>query len=245
MSVDKNKDFEIGSGYGSDQVVESFNTKTAAPGVGEPTVHKVRVPVVSNASLKNKVFKKLGYKGINEEEAVPDEIFEYLWKISAAEQSSFVKNATNYVKNQIMDRPKRRLDKMIDLRVELLTMCDGFYDRVKKVLDRAVREQYDPTTDGGILEIDIQRYLDCFHLDIASFDELLIEEIKNRKADLESARLRVDAMNTKMSNFLAQNQMGLKNFLEESKFNIDVLSVADNIRQNVHKKEFRDRNLQL
>lgn len=86
-----------------------------------------------------------------------------------------------------MDRPKRRLDAMIDLRAELLVMCDGFFEKVKKVTDRILSEVHDPKTDQGLLETDLEKYLACFQVDLGGFDELLIQEIKNRKADVDEA----------------------------------------------------------
>ena len=63
-----------------------------------------------------------------------------------------MKNARDYAEVRILDRPKKRLDAMIDLRNELLKMCDGFYDKVKEVKDRFLSEVYDPETDSGLLE---------------------------------------------------------------------------------------------
>ena len=86
----------------------------------------MKMPSLQNAQMKRKIFKKLGYQP--KEDTVPEEIFEYLWKVSANEQNTFLKNAREYASVKILDRPKRRLDAMIDLRMELLKMTDGFYE---------------------------------------------------------------------------------------------------------------------
>lgn len=86
----------------------------------------------------------------------PDEIFQMLWVIQQNEAAVFLKNAREYAEVRILDRPKRRLDAMIDLRTELLKMCDSFYAEVKKVTDRMLSEVHDPELDEGLLEIDIK-----------------------------------------------------------------------------------------
>jgi len=78
--------------------------------------------------MKRKIFKKLGYQAVQEDQKVPEEIFQFLWKVSQNEQNTFLKSAKQYSQLKILDRPKRRLDAMIDLRMELLQMCDGFYE---------------------------------------------------------------------------------------------------------------------
>ena len=98
-----------------------------------------------------------------------------------------MKSAREYAQIKILDRPKRRLDAMIDLRTELLTMCDEFFDSVKKVTDRIMSEIHDPDADEGLLELDVQRYMNCFSIDLAKFDEVLCDEIKQKKNDLATA----------------------------------------------------------
>lgn len=98
-----------------------------------------------------------------------------------------MKNAKDYVQTKVLDRPKRRLDAMIDLRNELLAMCDNFYDEVKKVTDRIMSERHDPQEDAGLLEVDMKKYIKCFSVDLAALDSLLCEEIKIKKEDLEDS----------------------------------------------------------
>ena len=43
---------------------------------------KKKMTMLTNANLKRKIFKKLGYEGLDEKKVAPDEIFEFLWKIN-------------------------------------------------------------------------------------------------------------------------------------------------------------------
>lgn len=87
---------------------------------------------------------------------------------------------------------------MIDLRMELLQLTDGFYDQVKSVTDRVLSEVHDPEKDEGLLEQDVNSYMACFNVDLTSFDSLLIEEIKSRKSELEDAQKEAAALNERM-----------------------------------------------
>lgn len=87
---------------------------------------------------------------------------------------------------------------MIDLRMELLQLTDGFYDQVKSVTDRVLSEVHDPEKDEGLLEQDVNSYMACFNVDLSSFDSLLIEEIKSRKEELEGAQKEAAALNERM-----------------------------------------------
>mmetsp|Transcript_25519 Transcript_25519/g.34100 ORF Transcript_25519/g.34100 Transcript_25519/m.34100 type:complete len:214 (-) Transcript_25519:882-1523(-) len=195
--------------------------------------------------MKRKIFKKLGYQAVQEDQKVPEEIFQFLWKVSQNEQNTFLKSAKQYSQLKILDRPKRRLDAMIDLRMELLQMCDGFYEQVKSVTDRVLSEVHDPETDEGLIEEDIDRYMSCFSVDLSGFDQLLIKEIKNRKADLESAQQEAETLQEKMQEVLVTNEQGLKNFLEESKFKVDLLAAAERERAAMAKQEFKDKLIDM
>ena len=180
------------------------------------------MPTLQNTQMKRKIFKKLGYAP--KDDQVPEEIFEYLWKVSANEQNTFLKNAREYAAVKILDRPKRRLDAMIDLRMELLQLTDGFYDQVKTVTDRVLSEVHDAEKDEGLLEQDINKYMECFNIDLTAFDNLLIQEIKERKEDLEKAQKEATALNERMQQELMLNETRLKSFLQDQKFNVDKLS---------------------
>ena len=74
---------------------------------------------------------------------------------------------------------------MIDLRAELLTISDEFFSKVKKLTDRILSEIHDPEADEGLLELDKDKYMHCFNVDLREFDNLLVEEIKNKKNELQ------------------------------------------------------------
>ena len=66
-----------------------------------------------------------------------------LYLIQQNEISKFHKSAKEYAQVRILDRPKKRLDAMIDLRSELLAICDEFFPKVKSVVDRILAEVHD------------------------------------------------------------------------------------------------------
>ena len=74
---------------------------------------------------------------------------------------------------------------MIDLRSELLSVCDGFFSKIKKLTDRIVTEIYDPEQDEGLLEVEKERYMSCFNVDMREFDNILVEEITMKKEELQ------------------------------------------------------------
>jgi len=91
-----------------------------------------------------------------------------------------------------LDRPRSRLDAMIDLRMELLQMTDAFYDKIKRVVDRVMSEVHDPAKDEGLLEIKIESYMECFHVDLAEFDSLLTKEVDSKRQELKKAEKAAD-----------------------------------------------------
>eukprot|EP00354_Favella_ehrenbergii_P010000 CAMPEP_0170466912 /NCGR_PEP_ID=MMETSP0123-20130129/10692_1 /TAXON_ID=182087 /ORGANISM="Favella ehrenbergii, Strain Fehren 1" /LENGTH=234 /DNA_ID=CAMNT_0010733155 /DNA_START=161 /DNA_END=867 /DNA_ORIENTATION=- len=103
----------------------------------------------------------------------------------------------------------------------------------------------DPETDEGLIEEDIDHYMSCFSVDLSGFDQLLIKEIKNRKADLESAQQEAETLQEKMQEVLVTNEQGLKNFLEESKFKVDLLAAAERERAAMAKQEFKDKLIDM
>ena len=113
---------------------------------------------------------------------------------------------------------------MIDLRTELNSMCDTFAVSVKRVTDRILSEIHDPDADEGLLEIEFQKYMECFHVDLGGFDDLLVKEIQGRRTDLSQAEQAAHDLVTQMRSVLGENEAALKGFMEESKYNVEYLS---------------------
>ena len=63
-------------------------------------------------------------------------------------------------------------------------MCDAFFGGVKRVTERVMSEVHDPEQDAGLLELDIERYMGCLSFDLVGLDNLLSEEVKNRRDEL-------------------------------------------------------------
>ena len=87
--------------------------------------------------------------------------------------------------------------------------------------------------------------MSCFSVDLTTFDNLLIQEIKNRKSDLVAAQEEAEALQDKMQSVLQTNEQGLKQFLEESKFKVDLLAAAERERERMQKQEFQDRQIEM
>ena len=66
-------------------------------------------------------------------------------------------------------------------------MCDAFYGAVKRVTERIMSEVHDPELDAGLLELDIDRYMGCLTFDLVGLDNLLSDEVINRRAELQLA----------------------------------------------------------
>ena len=107
-----------------------------------------------------------------------------LYHIQQNEDQMFLRKAKEYAELRILDRPKMRLDAMIDLRAEIYGLCQEFYDNCKNVVDRILSETHDPDKDEGLLEIDPKKYMACFNVNLDMMDKLLCEEIQNKTAEL-------------------------------------------------------------
>ena len=164
-----------------------------------------------------------------------------LYLIQQNENTKFHKSAKEYARIRILDRPKKRLDAMIDLRTKLFTVCDEFFSKVKKVTDRIASEIYDPDADEGLLEVDKEKYMNCFNVDLRQFDKLLEEEITVKKNELQQAEKSASSLILKMQGVLQTSQEDLKTFLEGSKYQVDCLSKSKSQRDNVKKEEFKEK----
>ena len=85
-----------------------------------------------------------------------------------------MKNAREYAEVRILDRPKKRLDAMIDLRTEILQKADSFYDQVRELTDRVMSEVHDPETDEGLLEVGAESYMGVLNVNLVELDKLLV-----------------------------------------------------------------------
>lgn len=64
--------------------------------------------------------------------------------------------------------------------------------------DRVYSEVFDPKEQGGLLKIDVERYMDCLNVDLVELDKLLVEEIETKKWELESAEKEANRTITEM-----------------------------------------------
>ena len=144
--------------------------------------------IEQNEQTSRKNYPKLEYQGYQEKDLpCSNQVFQALWQVQTNEDQFFLKKTKDYAQLRILDRPKRRLDAMIDLRMEILQMCDAFYGAVKRVTDRIMNEVHDPELDAGLLELDIDRYMGCLTFDLVGLDNLLSDEVVNRRAELQLA----------------------------------------------------------
>lgn len=87
--------------------------------------------------------------------------------------------------------------------------------------ERVMSEVYDPEDDEGLLEIEVQKYMSCINVDVTELDKLLVEEIRQKKDDLQAAEKSANNLISKMQQVIDKNDSQLRKFLEESQFNIE------------------------
>ena len=77
--------------------------------------------IEQNEQASRKVFPKLDYQGYQDKDLpCSNQVFQALWQVQMNEDQHFLKKTKDYTQLRILDRPKRRLDAMIDLRMEIL-----------------------------------------------------------------------------------------------------------------------------
>ena len=70
-----------------------------------------------------------------------------------------MKGARRYAIAKITDRPRKRLNAMVDLREEVMKLSSEISIRVDALYTLLKNQQYEVETDQGLLEIDMHQYM--------------------------------------------------------------------------------------
>ena len=70
-----------------------------------------------------------------------------------------MKGARRYAIAKITDRPRKRLNAMVDLREEVMKLSSEISIRVDARYTLLKNQQYEVETDQGLLEIDMHQYM--------------------------------------------------------------------------------------
>ena len=73
-----------------------------------------------------------------------------------------MREAKRHAITKITDRPRRRLEDIIELREKIMTMSDDIAERVYELHALLEDNVYDRETDEGLLETDMNTYLSTF-----------------------------------------------------------------------------------
>ena len=76
------------------------------------------------------------------------------------------------VPEKILERPKRRLQTMEDLRDELLIATNEANDKINEIFSKLQGNAYNQQTDEGVLEVEFAEYEDCFYVDVEQVTKL-------------------------------------------------------------------------
>ena len=96
--------------------------------------------------------------------------------------------------------------------------------KLKGILEKYIEERYDQTTDEGLLRQDIQKFNDCYKIDIEKVETLLNKEVQMYMDDLEYAEKQAKELVKKMHEFFRKNNDVLSKFLDTSEGRVDVLA---------------------
>ena len=75
-------DRSYGDEEDSDEAPARGRRKQQAARKDAGALQKMKMPDLSNAQMKRKIFKKIGYEAPEADKKVPEEIFQFLWKVS-------------------------------------------------------------------------------------------------------------------------------------------------------------------
>ena len=109
------------------------------------------------------------------------------------------------VPETILDRPKRRLRSLEKLREELIQSTEEIQTKIVNLYNRLHENVYSEQTDEGYLEIQMESYEKCFHVDLTSMQNYLDEEVLRLRNEYKRAQVDAKNLVEQMESFLKQN----------------------------------------
>ena len=120
--------------------------------------------MIGNSSLTSKAVKRK--KNINLDDLEIDkskrfkyegpktssDIYPLMYHLQRKEHSQFMRGAKSFAIKKITDKPRQRLEQMIDLREEILSLGNDIAARADRLQKLIEKNQYDQETDSGLLQ---------------------------------------------------------------------------------------------
>ena len=169
--------------------------------------------------------KKKGGKSKAQQQAT-EKIFEDTYNQIQDQQDKFKVAIQEYVHIKVVDKPMKKLVRMLKLRDEMLQLSEEMNDRVKEILERFGEEAYDEETDDGLLEVDLPEYQSCYQIDIEKVQTLLWKEEKRLRDELTAAEDSAEKMSDQMTDFMKSNGGAMDKFLSTAASQVKVLAAS-------------------
>ena len=140
--------------------------------VGQAPVAEWQTMSVGRSTYNNlsQVIVKAGRGGVEggarAAGSINEAIFPDLVNTQVDKYQEFIGGADVLVPEKVVERPRRRLKAMEQLRKELLQATNEANDKVVEIFQTIQANKYCPQTDEGFLEIDFAEYEDCFFIDV-------------------------------------------------------------------------------
>ena len=135
-----------------------------------------------------------------------------------------MKGARRYVITKITDRPRQRLEKMVDLREDIMKLSNDIALRVDALHTLIQNQVYSSENDDGLLEIALHQYQQTFTANKNEMERLVDLELQRIKEEMATALAEAKDLVERMGNFLGKSETDVKTFLENQKFEVDRLS---------------------
>ena len=99
----------------------------------------------------------------------------------------FMGGADIFVPEVILERPRKRLTDVEQLREEILHLNTEIKEKQEQILTRIRENIYNEDDDSGYLEIDVREYEQCYHIDFDGIKACLDEEVDRLRNELRKA----------------------------------------------------------
>ena len=100
------------------------------------------------------------------DKVISGDIFPGLLNAQVGKYEEFMGDADVLVPETILDRPRKRLRALENLREELVDSTQEIQRKIINIYNRFRENVYSEQTDEGFLEIEVESYEKCFHVDL-------------------------------------------------------------------------------
>ena len=141
---------------------------------------------------------------------------------------------------KITDLPRKRLEDMIELREEILTLGNDIAARVDNLHKLLEKHAYDAETDTGLLHQDMELYEGICSVDSVELARLVEAELDYAQNDMATALQQAKDLVARMEGYLDGTQNNVKTFLENHKHEVKMASAPQWMKENsnIDKEKF-------